>query len=145
MSKHPSRPRNKNIAAIFFKGGFIESWGRGIERILTACKDAGMPEPFFEESCGGVQVTFYKSEVTETVVAPVFDKKTLLKLGLNDRQLKAVEFVTEFGKITNTIYQEINSVARNTASRDLRVLIVKNIFKQTGKKGAGSEYILIAP
>ena len=28
--KHPSRPKNKNIAEIFFKAGYIEAWGRGI-------------------------------------------------------------------------------------------------------------------
>lgn len=36
--KHPSRPRNKNIAEVFFKAGFIEAWGRGISKILIACQ-----------------------------------------------------------------------------------------------------------
>jgi len=28
--KHPSHPRNKNIAEVFFKAGYIEARGRGI-------------------------------------------------------------------------------------------------------------------
>lgn len=36
--KHPFRPRNKNIAEIFFKAGYIEAWGRGIVKMIEACK-----------------------------------------------------------------------------------------------------------
>lgn len=35
LGKHPSRPYNKNVANIFFKAGFIESWGRGISKIVN--------------------------------------------------------------------------------------------------------------
>lgn len=41
MSKHASSPYNPNIAHVFYLAGFIESWGRGIEKICSACeKDA---------------------------------------------------------------------------------------------------------
>ena len=75
----------------------------------------------------------------------MLDRKSLLKLGLNERQLKAVEVVMEYGKINNSKYREINGIARNTASRDLQELVAAKIFGKIGKKGAGSEYILIAP
>ena len=59
--KHPSVPRNKYIADIFFKAGYIEAWGRGIQKIIAGFVDAGHPEPTFEELAGGIQVTLYKS------------------------------------------------------------------------------------
>ncbi|MEJ2884591.1 ATP-binding protein [Pedobacter sp. GR22-6] len=59
-AKHPSKARNKNIAEIFFKAGYIETWGRGIEKMMSAMRDYGMPEPVFEENSGGFQVTFVK-------------------------------------------------------------------------------------
>ena len=31
---HPSRPHNKLIADVFYKAGFIESWGRGTTTVL---------------------------------------------------------------------------------------------------------------
>lgn len=31
--KHSSHPRNFLIASVFYKAGFIESWGRGIRKI----------------------------------------------------------------------------------------------------------------
>ncbi len=39
--KHSSYPRNKHIVEVFFRAGYIESWGRGIEKMVTACRDAG--------------------------------------------------------------------------------------------------------
>jgi ATP-dependent DNA helicase RecG len=51
-SKHPSRARNKNVAEVFFKAGYIESWGRGIEKMIDALKGDGLPEPIFEENSG---------------------------------------------------------------------------------------------
>ena len=41
LKKHSSRPRNRNIANAFFKAGFIESWGRGYEKIFEGFKAAG--------------------------------------------------------------------------------------------------------
>src|SRR5690606_15817360 len=38
MSKHESIPYNPEIVRCFFPAGLIEAWGRGIERIIEACK-----------------------------------------------------------------------------------------------------------
>lgn len=77
--KYPSRPRNKHIAEAFFRTGYIESWRRSIEKILAAFQEAGLPEPKFEESWGGVMVTFLKDIYTE---------EYLHTLDINERQLK---------------------------------------------------------
>lgn len=45
MGKHRSRPYNPLIANTFFRAGFIESWGRGIEKIKESCKEARIPMP----------------------------------------------------------------------------------------------------
>ncbi|MFH1956972.1 MAG: ATP-binding protein [bacterium] len=56
---HSSRPRNPIIADVCFKGGYIDAWGRGIEKIINACKEAKLPEPEFEENSGGMLVTLF--------------------------------------------------------------------------------------
>ena len=38
LGKHRSRPYNPDIANVFFRAGEIEAWGRGIERMILACK-----------------------------------------------------------------------------------------------------------
>jgi hypothetical protein len=42
---------------------------------------------------------------------------------LNDRQVKAILFLEENEKITNSDYQKINVVSRETATKDLKELI----------------------
>ncbi|HVW61579.1 MAG TPA: ATP-binding protein [Puia sp.] len=44
IHEHSSLPRNQHIADVFFRAGFIESWGRGISRIIENCVAAGLPE-----------------------------------------------------------------------------------------------------
>jgi len=52
---------------------------------------------------------------------------------LNDRQKKAVEYVIANDEISNRIYQELNSVSRVTAIRDLNKLVSMEILKRSGK------------
>ncbi|WP_340695723.1 ATP-binding protein [Hydrogenobacter thermophilus] len=129
-SEHPSKPRNPLLANIFFYAGFIETWGRGTIKIIEACKNYGLPEPEFENN-GFMKVVFYKDIYTE---------ENLRKMGLNERQIKAVMYVKERGKITNSEYQKINNCHRNTASYDLLQLVEKGILKYNRKKGAGAYY-----
>lgn len=130
---HPSKPRNPIIADVCFKGGYIDAWGRGTLKIITACREAELPEPEMKEEFGGVMITLFKDRYTE---------EQLRKMALNERQVKAVLFVLENGKITNKEYQEKFGVARMTATRDLTELVEKNVLKSSDTKGAGSYYEL---
>lgn len=130
---HSSRPRNPIIADVAFKGGYIDAWGRGTIKIIDTCKEAELPEPEMQELDGGFNITLFKNTLTE---------EQLTKLGLNARQIKAVLFVKEKGRISNKEYQEVFSVARMTATRDLTLLVEKGILKSSDTKGAGSYYEL---
>lgn len=59
LGKHRSRPYNPDIANVFFRAGEIEAWGRGIERIVAACKKNGYPEPQFDYDGGGLWTIFH--------------------------------------------------------------------------------------
>ena len=63
-------------------------------------------------------------------------------MGLNDRQVKAVQYVKDNGNITNSVYQKIIATGKTTANEDLQYLVDKKILKQTGTKGRGSKYEL---
>jgi ATP-dependent DNA helicase RecG len=130
---HSSRPRNPIIADVCFKGGYIDAWGRGTIKIIDTCKQADLPEPEMIELDGGFSITLFKD-----IISP----EKLSKLGLNDRQIKAVLVLKEKGKITNKEYQEINETTERTASRDLSDLVEKGIIKSSGIKGAGAFYTL---
>lgn len=130
---HSSRPRNPIIADVCFRGGYIDAWGRGTIKIIDTCKLADLPEPEMKELDGGFIITLFKDKMTP---------EQLTKLGLNERQVKAVLFVKEKGRITNKEYQEVFIVARITATRDLTELVDIGILKSSDTKGAGSYYEL---
>jgi ATP-dependent DNA helicase RecG len=117
---HSSYPRNPILAEACFRGGYIDSWGSGIMKIVNACKTADLPEPEFEEDGGGFIVRLFKNK---------FSEQELQKFGLNTRQIKAVRYIKEKGKITNTEHQKINEVSRITATRYLAGLVEKNLVK----------------
>jgi len=122
---HSSLPRNPIIADVCFKAGYIDTWGRGTLKIFNSCREAELPEPEIQPFDGGVLVTIYKDFLNET---------QLKKIGLNDRQIKAVAFVKENGRITNNEYQNLNDVSERTALRDLDELTSKSILKKQGEK-----------
>jgi ATP-dependent DNA helicase RecG len=132
--EHSSYPRNPLIANAFYLAGFIERWGSGTKRIVQLCMEQGLPEPEYKEEFGGFSVYFYKDIYTE---------ENLKKMGLNERQIRAVMYVKQKGKITNKEYQELNKTNKKTASRDLSGLVEKGIFEQIGKTGKGTHYTLI--
>ena len=132
---HRSKPRNPVIADVCFKGGYIDSWGRGTIKIIDSCREANLPEPEMKDEQGGFLNRIFKNNLT---------KEQLIKLGLNDRQLEVTLFVKEKGKISNSGYQELFSVSKATATRDLTELVEKyKIFKRSGDVGAGTSYDLI--
>ncbi|HDZ85265.1 MAG TPA: transcriptional regulator [Candidatus Moranbacteria bacterium] len=132
---HLSMPRNTLLAEIFYYAGFIEAWGRGTLKIMEKCAEQGLPEPDFTEENGVMTVTFYKDK---------WNEENLKKLGLNDRQIKAVIYVKEKGRITNKEYQELNKISKPMTSIDLKGLVDKKIFEKLGTTGRGTEYIIMS-
>jgi len=131
--EHKSLIRNKLIAQIFYDIGYIEKYGSGTIKIIELCKQNGIPLPDFREINGGLSIIFRKD---------IFTEEYLRNLGLNKRQIKAVMYAKEKGKITNKEYQELSVCSRNTATNDLRELIQKGVIRESGKKGAGAFYVI---
>ena len=58
LGKHASEPFNPRIADAFFRAGYIEAWGRGIEKIYRECREHGIEPPVYEIEPTGMMVTF---------------------------------------------------------------------------------------
>ena len=58
LSVHGSNQRNPMIAGGFFRSGMIETWGRGIKKIITACREEDKPDPVFDVLNTEMMVTF---------------------------------------------------------------------------------------
>ena len=131
--KHPSKPYNPDIANALFRSGYIESWGRGTLKMINECIQFGIPKPNYFYDMSGFWVEFRKDN---------FNLEFFKSLDLNMRQIQALKFVKEKGKITNSEYQSINECSRNTASNELAELVNKKLLNTSGQKGAGAYYIL---
>lgn len=83
---------------------------------------------------GGIQVT-----ISKDIYDPIF----LTELGLSHRQIKGVMFAKEKGRITNSEYQEVASVTKATATRDLTGLVEKwDVLRKEGETGVGTKYVI---
>lgn len=135
LGNHSSNPFNPDIANAFFRSGYIESWGRGISKMTNLCIEAGLPKPQFEYEGSGMLVVFQKD---------IYYYEYLQNLGLNDRQIKAVLFVKENGKITNSDYQTLNRISKRTATTELTELVNKfNVLLKTGTSGSSIFYTIV--
>lgn len=129
---HPSRPRNKKLAQALFDVGWIEQWGSGFEKMTRACREAGLPEPEWEERAGAFWLAFRKDVLTEAY---------LRGLGLNERQVKAVLWAKGTGEISNRAYRELTGLSDEGARRDLSELVAKGVLRSEGR-GRSARYVL---
>lgn len=130
---HSSRPRNPIIADACFKAGYIDSWGRGTLKIYKSCLEAELPEPEIKPLDGGVLVTLFQDYLGE---------EQLRKLGLNERQIKAVNFAKAHISISNADYQKLNDIGKTTATEELSKLVELGVLTAPTAKGRGAKYTL---
>ena len=65
LEAHESQPRNKLIANAFYLAGFIESWGRGYEKIQADFEAEKLQIPIFEQVRGGFMATIKRERFIE--------------------------------------------------------------------------------
>lgn len=122
---HPSTTRNPLIAEIFFRSGIVEVQGSGVKRMLTSLVDAGLPEPDFNEEFDGFSVYMFKG----------YTEEMLKKMGLNERQIKAMFYISSNGSISIKEYLElVPEKSRGTLGRDLSDLVDKELVKPVGSQ-----------
>jgi len=131
--EHISIPRNPLLFRQLFWVKYVEDVGGGTLDMIKWCKEWGLPEPDFKFISGTTVVIFR--------LPPRIDD--LEKLGLNERQKQAVNYVAKHGSITNREYRNINNTTRHTSSRDLADLVKMGIFDRIGKGKRDLRYVLM--
>ena len=114
FSKHKSIKYDPLIANAFFKAGYIETWGRGIQKICDACKENGNPLPHYQIDGNDFTVVF---DAVEGTVKDGLIYRNELAPGQNTRdsvrekQSKATEKATE--KLTENQKKIMEELAKN--------------------------------
>lgn len=126
--------RNPHIVRLLEDYGYVEHRGLGVDLMIQAMAQAGRQPPVFENRGTSFWVTLQGRR-------PVRRQPDLARLGLNDRQMRAMTYLLTHGRITNREYQELFGVAERTALYDLQRLVEAGLTLPVSS-GRGRYYIL---
>ncbi len=135
--------RNEAIVQVLSDLGFIERLGYGIDRIVRRMAEEGLPPPRFEETAAGFKVTLYSQPKARLPRQPSPETvREWLAQGLNERQISAMNYVLDRGRITNRDFSALcPDVSSETLRRDLADLVERDMLLRIGEKRA-TYYIL---
>lgn len=115
-----SDPRNQTVASMLSLVGMVEHAGSGIHRMVCACRDAGLPDPVFEE--------LYEPERTVTTIRIVPEGDEL--------EMKVLSMLMDDGLASITSIAESLEVNRSTVVGAIQRLKVSGrIVRVGGNRG----------
>lgn len=143
MHSHSSKPFNPDIARVFYRAGYIESWGRGIQKICDACKTLGADEPEYIVHGGDIMLKFnalQSAKVSESIATKNQDvSKNVTKDVTKDvtKETEILALLREDASMTTTEMAQKLSVNRRTVQRELEKLKKKNCIERKGGRRYG--------
>ena len=135
MEPHDSVPYNPDIANVFYRAGYIERWGRGIETICDACRELGTELPVYELRGNGLRVRFtaLQSALVEQ------GKEPMPQSDKQDGALarKILDVLTEDPTISQISLSEKLGLARRSVQRKMDELKNAGRIERIGGKRYG--------
>ncbi|MGJ0303835.1 winged helix-turn-helix transcriptional regulator [Aliarcobacter cryaerophilus] len=117
LRKHTSEPHNPLVAYPFFLAGYIESWGRGIEKIIEESqKFNGITPQFRWENGLWVEFYFNTDKSSPNGLGEKLGKKlgetqqNIIKLMQNNPKIAITALATELGISTTAIEKHIKTL-----------------------------------
>ncbi len=133
--KHPSKPFNPVIANVFFRAGLIEAWGRGIFKIIHACRVSNSPEPVFKCDFSG----FFAELFAQKIKTP--GEKLGEKLGEN--RLGIIKLMQANQQISIAELSRLIGISTTSIERNIKYLKEKEIIKRVGGAKGGHWEVII--
>jgi len=142
--EHNSRPRNPKIAKACFMAGYIDAWGRGIFKIINACKEANLPDPGIKEMNGGIEVTLYKATVNPNGLVDGLVDRLVDGLvdGLAESQRLIIKLIQSNPKILIGEMADRIGISKTAIDKNLIILKNKKIIRRVGNSKTGHWEIL---
>jgi len=128
--------RNPRIVNGLFQWGFIEELGLGIDRMIESMVQAGHPQPTFRATPYSFTV------ILQNIAERAAIQPASWQSNMNERQLHALQYLQQHGRITNRDYRELcPDVSPETLRLDLADLVERGLLMKIGDK-RGTYYIL---
>lgn len=126
-----SKPRNQLIATTLYKSGDIETYGTGLQRIMAACNEQGVPVAVFQRG-GSVHVRFTRSEgiAAEGPLSPSNYRRK------ENARAIVLRYARSHDGITTAVAASILEEKDYTARRQLNAMVEEGLLEKTGgRKG----------
>ena len=139
MQPHDSIPYNPDIANVFYRAGYIENWGQGIQKICDECTALGADLPKYEIIGTGLRVYFpaLKSALIDQPKAPKH-QNTDKHGALDDAMvLKIIEKIKEQPDISQEALGESIGVTRRVVQKYINALKEAGRIERVGGKRYG--------
>ena len=139
MQPHDSIPYNPDIANVFFRAGYIETWGQGIQRICDECIALGAELPRYEILGTGIRV-YFPALRSALIDQPKVPKGHSAKTDgtLDDTMaLKIIEIIRSKPDITLDQLSAEAGIARRTLVRYMSALKEAGRIERVGGKRYG--------
>lgn len=137
--KHPSQPFNPDIAHVLFLAGMIESWGRGIEKMASACKKHGCGGPHLKQEEVGFWVEFnWNAPNAQIIYSPTSLDILGLDRPLTKNQKQVLYLMDQTPAITISELAIKVGVTERTVERYLSFFRDKNLVSRVGNKQGGA-------
>lgn len=139
MEPHDSRPYNPDMANVFYRAGYVEHWGRGIQKICDACEELGTELPVYELLGNGLRVHF-KALQSALINQPKAPNRygggmdVGLKVGLANEIIELV--ASDPGMTTAAMAEKLN-VTKRTVEREMKKLRETGRIERIGGKRYG--------
>ena len=141
LGKHSSQPYNPEVANAFFRAGMIESWGRGIERMMAACKSDGVPEPELRYEHTGLWTVFHYSKQSERgeLVGGTAQETEGEKLGekLGETRVAIVRAMLANPNVTVVQLAQALQISTTAVEKNLQHLKRQNYIERIGPAKGG--------
>ena len=139
MQPHDSIPYNPDIANVFYRAGYIETWGQGIQKICDECTALGAELPKYEIIGTGLRVYFpaLKSALIDQPKTPNrqgVGKDVGLEVGLAE---KIIDLILEDSEIKMSEMAEKLEVTTRTIEREMKKLRESGRVIRVGGKRYG--------
>lgn len=139
MQPHDSIPYNPDIANVFYRAGYIETWGQGIQKICDECTALGAELPKYEIIGTGLRVYFpaLKSALIDQPKAPKH-QNTDKHSALDDAMvLRIIEKLKEQPDISQEALGESIGVTRRVVQKYINALKEAGRIERVGGKRYG--------
>lgn len=137
MNKHASKPYSPNIAHVFYLSGFIESWGRGIEKICSACQKDGVYPPQYTIHPGDIMIQFSAPEKRIIRSSHYQIKETGIQWPLDPTSEKILQIMADDPFSTTTKMAQQLSMSRKTIAQRIKQLKEEGLVERIGSRKKG--------